>query len=154
MQTVEDILNAILEPINVEVRFGRKAVEDLTGYRKEQQEKILALILARAKTGPLIKPKGLGEPLHGELHGFTKIKPKHLGIRVIYRPTQKKTRILMEIIAIGPRDHDKAYTVAASRLKDFYREMSERDPDNPREHTRIHLRGPKHARHLGERNSS
>lgn len=49
-------------------------------YTKGQQEKILALILARAKKGPRIKPNGIGEPWPGEVRGFTKIKPKHLGL--------------------------------------------------------------------------
>jgi mRNA interferase RelE/StbE len=133
--TVEDTLNAMLGPVGAEIRFSKKAVEDLTGYKKEQQEKILAMIVARAKKGPLIKPKGIGEPLNGELHGFTKIKPKHLGLRVIYRPIQQ-TAIIMEIIAIGPRERDKVYTLAAKRLQDFHREMSERSQaGSPRENT-------------------
>ena len=126
MLTVEDTVNAMLGSFNVEIRFSKQAVEDLIGYKKEQQETVLALILARAKNGPLIKPNGIGEPLHGELHGFTKIKPKHLGLRVIYRPRQE-TKIIMKIIAIGPRDHDKVYAIAAKRLKVFRREMSERN---------------------------
>lgn len=126
MPTVEETLNAILGSFHVEIRFSKKAVEDLTGYNKEQQEKILALILARAKKGPLIKPNGIGEPLHGEFHGLTKIKPKRLGLRVIYRPLQE-SKIIMEIIAIGPREHDKVYILAAKRLKGFHLEMSERN---------------------------
>lgn len=126
MPTVEEVLHEILGPYNVEVRFSKKSVQDLAGYKKEQQEKIVALIIARAKKGPLIKPNGIGEGLHDKLHGFTKIKPKYLGLRVIYRPVQK-THIVMEIIAIGPRDRDKVYILAARRLKDFNREMSERD---------------------------
>ncbi len=39
----------------------------------------------------LIKPNGIGEPLHGELHGFTKCKAKHLGLRVIDRPVRPKS---------------------------------------------------------------
>lgn len=126
MPTVEEIVNAILDPFNVEIRSSKKAVEDLSGYPKEQQEIILALIVARAKKGPLIKPNGIGDPLRGELHGFTKIKPKRLGLRIIYRPIQNN-RIIMEIIAIGPRDRDKVYTLAAKRLNNFRLEMSERN---------------------------
>ena len=33
----------------------------------------------------------------------------------------------MEIIAIGPRDRDKVYTLAAKRLNNFRLEMSERN---------------------------
>lgn len=126
MLTIEDTVNAMLASWNVEIRFSKQALEDLSGYEKEQQEIIVALILARAKNGPLIKPNGIGEPLRGELHGFTKIKPKHMGLRVIYRLVQK-TNIIMEIIAIGPRDHDKVYAMAAKRVKVFRREMSERN---------------------------
>lgn len=126
MPTVEETLTALLDPFNVEIRFSQKAVEDLIGYQKEQQEKILALIVARAKKRPLIKPNGIGEPLHGEFAGFAKIKPKQLGLRVICRPV-RKTRIIMEIIAIGPRDRDKVYTLAAKRLKAFLLEMSQRN---------------------------
>lgn len=120
--TVEEMLNSALGPYQVEVRFGKKAVEDLTGYKKEQQETILAYIIARGKKGPLIRPAGIGEPLHGELSGFTKIKPKHLSLRIVYRP-RKEACILMEIIAIGPRDRDKVYRMAARRVMDFDLEM-------------------------------
>lgn len=126
MPTVEDMVNAMLASLNIEIRFSKKALKDLTEYKKEQQETILALILARAKNGPLIKPNGIGEPLRGELYGFTKIKLKHMGLRVIYRPLQN-TKIIMEIIAIGPRDHDKVYASAAKRIKVFRREMFERN---------------------------
>lgn len=126
MPSVEDSVNAILTSLNIEIRFSQQALKDLTGYKKEQQETILALILARAKNGPLIRPNGIGEPLHGELHGFTKIKPQHLGFRVTYRPIQT-TKIIMEIIAIGPSDPDKVYANAVKRLTGFRREISERN---------------------------
>ena len=82
--------------------------------------------MARANKRPLIKPNGIGEPLRGELRGFTKIKPKRLGLRIIYRAIQNN-RTFMEILAISPRNRDTVYTLAAKRLKDFRLEMSERN---------------------------
>lgn len=124
MATVADILNGVLESFHVEVRFGRHVIDDLASYKKEQQEQIIALIIARAKTGPLIRPNGIGEPLHGELHGFTKIKPKQLALRIVYRPVQGKASIIMEVIAIGPRDRENVYRLAAKRLVAFQTEMN------------------------------
>lgn len=59
MSEIEDKLNAILRPLNVEVFFGKNALIDFSKYQKNQQEKILALIISRAKKGPLIKPDGI-----------------------------------------------------------------------------------------------
>lgn len=129
MASVDESLNTFLKSFNVEVNFSNKAIEDLASYTQDMQEKILALIVARAKNGPLIKPKGIGEPLHGDLHGFTKIKPKHLALRIIYRPSKQGKLTVMEVIAIGPRDRDKVYTMAAKRLVAFKREMNQRRQD-------------------------
>lgn len=52
LATVGDTVNAMPGSFNIEIRFGKQAVEDLTGYKKEQQETIPALILAR--DGPLV----------------------------------------------------------------------------------------------------
>ncbi len=122
MSAVVDRLNVVLGPLNVEVFFGKKALDDLSKYSKDQQEKILALIISRAKKGPLIKPDGIGEALHGNLHGFTKIKPKAMALRIIYRPEVNGT-VIMGIIAIGPRDREKVYTLAGERLVAFNREF-------------------------------
>ncbi|WP_313997467.1 hypothetical protein [uncultured Paenibacillus sp.] len=122
-EEIEQRLNALLAPYNVVIKFGQDAVEDLASCKKEQREEIIALIIKRGIKGPLIKPDGLGEPLHGELHGFAKIKPKKLGLRIIYRPL-KNGMIRVEVIAIGPRDKKKVYSMAASRVLEFKKEMS------------------------------
>lgn len=101
-------------------------MEDLQGYDANLQEVILALILARAKKGPLSKSKGLAESLHGNLHGFAKIKPKHLNLRIVYRPVEARGIARMEITVIGPRDKDKVYKIAAKRLILFNSEMKQR----------------------------
>ncbi|GBG09742.1 hypothetical protein PAT3040_04403 [Paenibacillus agaridevorans] len=121
-EEIEQRLNALLSPYNVVIKFGQDAVEDLASYKKEQREEIIALIIKRGITGPLIKPDGLGDPLHGELHGFTKIKPKKLGLRIVYRPLQNGM-IRVEVIAIGPRDKKKVYALAAGRIMEFKKEM-------------------------------
>lgn len=123
--TIEQKLNQVLAPIRVEVRFGKRAVEDLAWYDKHAQERILALILKQAKKNPLLKPKGIGEPLHGPLAGFGKIKSKSLALRVIYRPVQED-KILMDVIAIGPRERERVYELAAKRVIEFKLEMAGR----------------------------
>ncbi len=65
---------------------------------------------------PLFVPDGVDQSLHGKLHGYAKIKPKVLNLRIIYRPICHDDYVTMEIIAIGPRDHNKVYSVAAERL--------------------------------------
>ncbi|WP_137791942.1 hypothetical protein [Bacillus sp. E(2018)] len=120
---IHDFINNILEPYNVIVNFSEKAIDDLDSYNKDLKERIVALVIRRGIKGPLIKPNGLGEPLHGKLRGFTKIKPKKLGIRIIYRPLNNGY-ILMQVIAIGPRDRKKVYKMAATRINGFNSEMA------------------------------
>jgi len=69
--------------------------------------------------GPLIRPKGVGKPLGKKLIGFTKIKSNQLNIRIVYRPLESAGKILMQIIAIGPRDKDAVYRKAVHRLYEF-----------------------------------
>jgi mRNA interferase RelE/StbE len=121
-EEIEQRLNALLSLYNVVIKFGQDVVEDLASYKKEQREEIIALIIKRGIKGPLIKPDGLGDPLHGELHGFTKIKPKKLELRIVYRPLQNGM-IRVEVIAIGPRDKKKVYALAAGRIMEFKKEM-------------------------------
>lgn len=120
---IADRLNAILAPLNVQIWWGRHALNDLSHYPKGVQEQILALILRRAKAGARLKPEGLGEPLHGELSSFSKIKSKSLSLRIIYRPREQDGAILMEVIVIGPRDKDAVYREATRRILSFEQEM-------------------------------
>ncbi|MEW5954861.1 MAG: hypothetical protein AB1815_14305 [Bacillota bacterium] len=121
--TVEELLNQYLAELGVEVKFSRKASKDLACYDKEIQERIIALILKRGRAGPLIKPKGIGTPLGKELSGFTKIKPRSLNLRIIYRSVELSGVVRMEIVAIGPRDKEKVYHMAVARLLEFKKEM-------------------------------
>ncbi len=122
----ESMIVSLFDEYRVTVHFGRDARNDFLSFDPNIQETILALIRARAMRGPLCKPKGIGEPLHGELHGFVRIKPKHLGLRIVYRPVQKDETVMMEIIAIGPRDKDQVYRRAARRIAQFAEEMARR----------------------------
>jgi mRNA interferase RelE/StbE len=124
---IEDALNKALAPYRTIVRFGKGAAQDLKHFPKATQKEILALILARAKKGALLKPDGIGEPLHGPLSGFSKIKPKHLALRIVYRPRRDGDQVIMEIIAIGPRDRSEVYKLAAARVLEFQREMREEE---------------------------
>lgn len=80
VREIEEKLNKYIFDHKVRVYFSKKAADDLSTYKKEVQEKLIALILKRGITGPLIKPNGIGEPLGKELSGFSKIKPKHLNL--------------------------------------------------------------------------
>ncbi|NNU91048.1 MULTISPECIES: type II toxin-antitoxin system RelE/ParE family toxin [Anoxybacillus] len=122
MKTLEDLQEIILEKYNVELRFVEDVKQDIKAINKGHRQTILLEILRRAKQGPLFKPDGIAESLHGDLHGFAKIKSKSLNIRIIYRPVEGQP-IRMEIIAIGPRDKEKAYRMAAERLQKFFMEM-------------------------------
>lgn len=126
LSEIEEIIQKLLGPLNVKVVFGEQAIDDLKGYRKEINT-ILALIVAQARKGPLIKPDGYGEPLLGKLLGFTKIKPKAMSLRIVYRPVQLPAGVIrMEIIAIGPRDKEKVYELASRRVVEFRKEMEMR----------------------------
>ena len=125
LHEIEAKIAQLLDPLKVEVYFGRDAVDDLKNYRREINV-ILSLIVAMARKGPLIKPKGCGEPLHGKLTGFTKIKPKAMSLRIVYRPVEAGDKIRMEVIAIGPRDKEEVYELAARRIVAFKEEMARR----------------------------
>ncbi|TCW38994.1 mRNA interferase RelE/StbE [Laceyella sacchari] len=116
-------INELLKPYRVEVHFTKESLNDLSSYDKNRQEKIIALIIKRGMRGPLIKPQGIGEPLRDELKGYTKIKPKNMALRIVYRPVVNDEMIRMEIIAIGPRDKEKVYRLAARRLQSFEQQM-------------------------------
>ncbi|MGA8943761.1 MAG: hypothetical protein WB502_13770, partial [Thermoactinomyces sp.] len=64
-------INKLLNRYQVEVTFTKEALADLNSYDKHQQEKIIALIIRRGITGPLLKPHGIGEPLRDKLKRFT-----------------------------------------------------------------------------------
>lgn len=121
----EKMRSAMLKNCKVEVKFSSMAVKDLKGYDQNVREQIIALIVKRARNGPLIRPKGVGKPLGKELNGFSRIKPKSLNLRIVYKPVESKGKILMQVIAIGPRDKDAVYHKAVKRLNEFKKEMTD-----------------------------
>lgn len=125
MKNLEELSQYLLENYNVELKFIPEVVQDIKAINKGHRTTVLALIVKRAKQGPLFVPDGVAETLHGNLHGFAKIKSNSLKIRIIYRPVEDDV-IRMEIVAIGPRDKDKAYRLAAKRLERFFRYMDEK----------------------------
>ncbi|RYG72947.1 hypothetical protein EU245_08370 [Lentibacillus lipolyticus] len=118
MKTLEDLQEIIIQKYGVELTFTEDVKKDLKSINKGNRQTILLEILRRAKNGPLFKPDGLAESLHGNLKGCAKIKSKSLNIRIVYRPVND-VPIRMEIIAIGPRDKKKAYKLAMERLDSF-----------------------------------
>lgn len=124
MKFMEDF-DRLLASLGVEVMFTKAAMRDLESYPKGQREQILALIIERARRGPLLKPEGIAESLSGDLRGLAKIKPKHLALRIVYRPVRRNEKVVMEILAIGPRDHDEVYRTAARRLAAFRQPMDD-----------------------------
>lgn len=122
MKSLEDLQSFVLEQYNVELRFVEDVIGDIKAINKGHRQTVLLEILRRAKQGPLFKPDGVAESLHGNLHGFAKIKSKSLNIRIVYRPVDGPT-VRMEVIAIGPRDKEKAYKMATERLETFFQQM-------------------------------
>jgi mRNA interferase RelE/StbE len=109
---------------NVIVKFSSYSLKDISKYDKGEQKVIIASIIKRGIVGPLLKPEGVGEPLSKDLTNFTKIKLRDKGCRIIYCPL-KNGKILMGIIAVGPRDRKKVYKIAAQRIYEFDKEMNE-----------------------------
>lgn len=103
LMNYEQFINQQLNDYGVRIKFGRNALKDLKSYDSQGQRTIIALLIKHGQKGPLLKPIGLGEPLRGELKGFAKIKYKDMNLRIVYR-TLENGFILMEVIAIGPRD--------------------------------------------------
>lgn len=119
---LDTLVQFLIEQYNVELRFIPEIIQDLKGINKGSRTSILALIIRRAKQGPLFVPDGVAKSLHGKLSGTARIKSKSINVRCIYRPV-KSTMIRMELIAIGPRDKKKAYTLAAERLEKQHNEV-------------------------------
>ncbi|WP_027724887.1 type II toxin-antitoxin system RelE family toxin [Tuberibacillus calidus] len=128
MKTLEELQAFILEKYQVDLRFVDDVKQDIKAINKGHRQTVLLEILRRAKQGPLFKPDGVAESLHGDLHGFAKIKSKSLNIRIIYRPVEGSP-VRMEVIAIGPRDKRKAYRMAAERIQKFLQQMDQNNDE-------------------------
>ncbi|NPV90862.1 MAG: hypothetical protein HPY50_08825 [Firmicutes bacterium] len=120
-----DQLNEFLRKNGRKVCFTENSFRDFKSFQKNQRRDILALIIKPAvEKNPLLKPDGHGEPLQSPLTGFAKIKPKQMGIRIVYRPKKLENGVIrLEVIAIGPRDKDEVYRIAAERISSFKAEL-------------------------------
>ena len=108
--------NQFLKPMNVQVKLVSGAGQDFKSFNKNQRITILALVLKQIEKNPLLRPDGNGIPLHGPLRGFAKIKSKSTSLRIVYKPVVIGNIIELQVIAIGPRDHDDVYRKAIHRL--------------------------------------
>lgn len=122
VNNLADLAKFLHANYNVELKFIPEVLRDIKAINKGNRTAVLAEIIRRAKQGPLFVPNGVAESLHGNLHGFAKIKSNSLTLRIIYRPVESEP-IRMEVIAIGPRDRKLAYRMAAERLESFMKNI-------------------------------
>ena len=99
------------------VRLSREAEEDFLKFDPKQQSQIKRAV-DKFSLNPLPKSEGgYGNPLHGELAGYFKIKLIDSGIRILY--TLKRRKDKMIVVLIGMRRDDEVYEIALERLKKF-----------------------------------
>ena len=115
IKNLDELSSFLVEKYHVELAFIPDVVKDIKAINKGNRTHVLAMIIMRAKQGPLFVPDGVAKSLNGDLNGYAKIKSKSLNVRIIYRPVPG-IPIRMELIAIGPREKKKVYTMAAERL--------------------------------------
>ena len=87
-------------------RGARKEYEALDGSVRSMLNKGLARLRVR--------PAEIGKALSGALAGCRELKFRADGLRVIYRIRDGQ----VDILAIGARDHDRAFRDAERRLGD------------------------------------
>lgn len=99
------------------VRLSREAEEDFLKFDSKQQSQIKRAV-DKFSLNPLPKSEGgYGNPLHGELAGYFKIKLVNAGIRVLYTLKRRKNRMI--VVLIGMRRDDEVYEIALERLQKF-----------------------------------
>lgn len=66
-----------------------------------------------------IKQYGIscGQPLHGKLEGYRKLKNRKMGLRIIFGQNPQSHQIdIIDIVAIGKREKLEVYQLAAERI--------------------------------------
>lgn len=90
---------------------------------KVEYEKLDGSQLVFVKKGlKRIKAFGLncGNPLHGKLEGYRKLKNRKMGLRIIFgQDPQTKNIQIIDIIAIGKRKRSEVYNDAFSRIQKY-----------------------------------
>lgn len=94
-----------------QVEFTDKAKKDWQALDNSQRKDIQKSITRIEQLG-----MQAGQPLSGSLAGCRKLKHKKLGLRVIFRQTDRGIEII-EVIAIGKREDSKIYHTAEQRIK-------------------------------------
>ncbi|MEW5867294.1 MAG: hypothetical protein AB1774_10620 [Bacillota bacterium] len=112
-QGINDLLQGKCRTV---VKLLEKAVADIESLDPSIRDLVIAAIIRQAEVGPLLRPRGLGEPLGRNLAGIAKIKLRRHGMRIIYRPLEREDTVVMEVIAVGPRAGGEVYRIAGQRL--------------------------------------
>ena len=101
-----------------DVKYTEDAKQDLCGFDKSVQKRIVAVIKKVSKNPLPQNEGGYGKPLgnkHGiDLSNLLKIKIKKPGIRIIY--TIVREAETMEVIIIGIRSDETVYKEAKKRI--------------------------------------
>lgn len=59
-----------------------------------------------------------GQPLHGKLTGYRKLKNRKMGLRIIFGRNSETSGInIIDIVAIGKREKLEIYKIAQERIK-------------------------------------
>ena len=100
-----------------EIDYSDEAKQDLKGFNKSQENRIVKAI-RRVALNPLPQNEGgYGKPLGNKqgknLTGLCKIVLMQMGIRVVYKLIRTET--VMKIIVIAARADDEVYDMADKR---------------------------------------
>ena len=94
-----------------------EAQNDLDNLDNSQRKQVQSVI-DRFIQNPLPKSEGgYGNPLHGELAGYFKIRLIDAGIRILYTLKRRKNKMI--VVLIGMRRDDEVYEIALERLHKF-----------------------------------
>lgn len=67
-----------------------------------------------------IKKNGIlcGQPLHGKLEGYRKLKNRKMGLRIVFGQDPETSQIrIIDVIAVGKRERLEIYNTAIERIK-------------------------------------
>lgn len=115
-KTLQEFVSFLWDKYHVKLTFHPGVSKDFKSINKGSRTDALALIKRQIEQGPLFIPDGVAQSLHGQLSGYAKIKQTSLNLRVIYKPIKQSGYVEMYVLAIGPRDREMAYQIAAGRL--------------------------------------
>lgn len=111
-----------------EVVFYPAAERDMAQL-DDSQRRLVIKALEKVRTNPLPQSRGgYGKPLGSKaglnLTGYSKIKLRGSGIRIVYRLAEIAGK--MAVVVVGSRADDEAYRLAAKRAADFEAWLRER----------------------------